>query len=65
MRHESNTQWAKCNTIFRQLSANMAFDINNITHDMRDRIQARLEKAQIDAISVDEFIEHYRQEDDS
>ena len=60
LQNENNTNWAVCNTLFKQLCKQDGFDIKDIDRQDKFRIRSLLEKNGINDISLDQFIEHYR-----
>lgn len=60
LQSECNTQWGICNTVFKQLALQPSFDINNLDENDKLRIKLKLENKGILNITVDQFIDHYR-----
>lgn len=59
---ECVTNWGICDTLFSDLSKQGEyFNLQNVTEDMKDRILTRLKKKGIENITVEEFVEHYKQ----
>ena len=69
LKAECDTEWAKCDTIFEELQrqgipqkdGTVTWDINDVTQGMKSRIQSKLQNKGINNITVEQFIEHYKE----